>query len=150
MKVLLLEDVSQLGKAGDVVEVADGYGRNFLLPRGLALFATPSVLSEVEMHRQAYASRQAQTDAQWVEVAGILDGKEINIKAQAGAKERLYGSITKADIAREIHHLTGIDIDKRRIEMGQPIHRLGSHEVTIKLGKDAVPKIKVIVEGEGD
>jgi len=147
MKVVFLQEVPQVGKVGEVKEVADGYGRNFLLPKGLALLATPSKIREVERQRQANVLHQTRSDAELVELARDLEGKEINLKARIGTKDRLYGSITRADIVRELHQLTGIDIDKRKVELPQPIRRLGSYEVAIRLSKDIMPKIKVSVEG---
>ncbi len=150
MKVVFLQEVPRVGKAGEVKEVADGYGRNFLLPQGLALPATPSIIREVEKQRQANTLRQAQSVAELVELAHVLEGKEINMKARVGTKDRLYGSITRADIVRELHHLTGVEVDKRKIVLPKPINRLGSHEITIRLAKDITPQIKVTVEGDGD
>jgi outer membrane biosynthesis protein TonB len=92
---------------------------------------------------------QARTDDELAELASQLDGKEVSLKAHAGAKERLYGSITSADIAAELESATGIAVDKRKIELEKPIHKLGSYELTVKLGKDITPKIKVnVIEEE--
>ncbi len=148
MKVILLQDVSRLGKAGEVKEVAEGYGRNFLLPRGLAQFASPSVLKRVEEQRQAQARRQRLADAELTSLAQRIDGVEVNIKAKVGAQNRLYGAITSGDIAAELHRVTGHDIDKKRIELEEPIHQLGEYEVAIRLSPELVPKIKVVVEEE--
>jgi large subunit ribosomal protein L9 len=150
MKVVFLQEVPRVGKAGEVKEVADGYGRNFLLPQGFALPATPSIIREVEKQRQANTLRQAHSAAELAELAQVLEGKEINLKARVGTKDRLYGSITRADIVRELHQLTGVAVDKRKIELPKPINRLGSHEITIRLSKDIMPRIKVIVEGDSD
>ncbi len=147
MKVVFLQEVTRVGKVGEVKEVADGYGRNFLIPQGLALLATPSTIREVEKHYQTGVLRQASSNAELVELAHDLEGKEINLKVRVGVKDRLYGSITRADIVRELHQLTGIAIDKRRIELPRPIRRLGSYELVIRLAQDIMPKIKVNVEG---
>ena len=147
MKVVFLQDVPQVGNVGEIKEVADGYGRNFLLPKGLALLATPSKIKDVERQHQANVLHQARSEASLLELAHELEGKEINLKARLGAKDKLYGSITRADIARELQQVAGVEIDKRKLELPKPIHRPGNYEVTIRLSKDILPKIKVIVEG---
>jgi large subunit ribosomal protein L9 len=145
MKVIFLQDVPDVAKAGDVKEVADGYGRNFLIPRKLAALASPQAISQVKTGEKA----QASTEEELGELAQQLEGKEVSLKAHAGAKERLYGSITSADIAAELESATGIAVDKRKIELEKPIHKLGSYELTVKLGKDITPKITVnVIEEE--
>jgi large subunit ribosomal protein L9 len=145
MKVVFLQDVPDVAKAGEIKEVADGYGRNFLIPRKLAALASPQAISQVKTSDQV----QAKTDEELAELASQLEGKEVSLKAHAGAKERLYGSITSADIAAELESATGIAVDKRKIELEKPIHQLGSYELTVHLGKDITPKIKVnVIEEE--
>jgi large subunit ribosomal protein L9 len=124
--------------------VADGYARNFLIPRKLAALASPQAMSQVVSGDMA----RARTDTELVALAKQLDGQEVSLKAHAGAKDRLYGSITSADIAAELERVTKISVDKRRIELGEPIRMLGSYEVVIRLGKDIMPKIKVNVTEE--
>jgi large subunit ribosomal protein L9 len=141
MKVIFLQDVPNVAKAGEIKEVAAGYGRNFLIPRKLAALASPQATSQVRTSAQV----QAGTDQELVELAHKLEGKEVSLKARAGAKERLYGSITSADIAAGLEKVTGIAVDKRKIELEEPIRQLGSYELTIRLGKDITPKIKVSV-----
>ncbi len=148
MKVVFIQEVAGVGRVGEVKEVANGYGRNFLLPQGLALLASPSILREVETKRQAGLLLQARSDAELRELAHNLEGTEINLKARAGAKDRLYGSITRADIVRELEALTSIKVDKRKVELPQPIHRLGSYEVSLRLTKDIRPQIKVNVAAD--
>ncbi len=148
MRVIFLEDVPNVARAGEIKEVADGYGRNFLLPRRLALLATPAAVSAVEVRLKKEARSQAQTEAELLEVANRLDGREIFLLARSGSKKRLYGSITTADIAAELEKTFGVAVDKRKIELAEPIRELGSYEVNIKLAKDIVPKIKVTVTGE--
>jgi len=145
MKVIFLQDVPNVAKAGDIKEVADGYGKNFLIPKKLALLATPSTTSTFETQRRIRAQKQRQTESEINELAQQLEGKEVILKAKAGAKDRLYGSITSADIASELQNATGLVVDKKKIELDEPIRQLGSYEVAIKLGKDVVPKIKVII-----
>ncbi len=141
MKVVFLQDVPNVAKAGEIKEVAAGYGRNFLIPRKLAALVSPQAMSQAETSIKT----QAGTNEELVELAGQLEGKEVSLKAHAGAKERLYGSITSADIAAELESATGLVVDKRKIELDEPIRQLGSYELTIRLGKDITPKIKVSV-----
>ncbi len=151
MKVIFVQDVPNVARAGEIKEVASGYGRNFLIPQKLALLASSPAISLVEAQRRINARNQQQTGAEIVELANQLDGREVFLKAQAGAKDRLYGSITNADIAAELESATGLIIDKKKIKLAKPIHQLGSYEVTIRLAKDVIPKIKVtITEKETD
>jgi len=150
MKVIFLEDVPNVARAGEIKEVANGYGRNFLIPRKLALLASPESVNAVGVKLRAKTLIEAQTEAELVEVANQLDGREIFLEARSGSKDRLYGSITTADIAAELEKTFALVIDKRKIELAEPIHELGSYEVDIKLAKDIVPKIKVTVTGKSD
>ncbi len=151
MKVVFLDDVSNIARAGDVKEVADGYARNYLIPNKLAVLVSPEATSKLEAQLQAKANKQALLESELTEIAGRLEGKEVVLQAKVGAKDRLYGSITSADIAAELGKVTGITIDKRKIELDEPIRELGSFDVAIKLGKDTIPKIRVIVsEKEAD
>lgn len=144
MKVIFRQDVPRVARAGEVKEVADGYGRNFLIPQKLAVIADPSTLNTLEAQIKKEASSQAQTEEEMTDLAHQLDGREITLKAKVGAKEQLYGSITSADIAAELQN-NGLVVDKKKIEIAEPIRKLGSYEVAIRLDKDAIPKIKVIV-----
>ena len=142
MKVIFVQDVSNVAKAGEIKEVADGYGRNFLIPKKLALLAkSPASITQFKMKAQS----QADTQVELVRLAQQLEGKEIILKAHAGAKDRLHGSITSADIASELNNSARLVIDKRKIELAEPIRQLGSYEVAIRLAKDIIPKIKVTV-----
>jgi len=145
MKVIFLQDVPKVARAGEIKEVASGYGRNFLIPQKLALLAGSPAIILVKAQRKINARNQQQTGAEVVELANQLDGREVFLKAQVGAKDRLYGSITNADIAAELESATGLVIDKKKIELAKPIHQLGSYEITIRLAKDVIPKIKVTV-----
>ena len=149
MKVIFLEDVPNIARAGETKEVANGYGRNFLIPRKLALPAKPQDMKAIEAHIKDRARIAAKTETEMIELANQLNGKEITLKARVGQTERLYGSITPADIASELESTTGLIIDKRKIELDEPIRQLGSYEVTIRLAKDIVPKITVtVIEAE--
>ncbi len=148
MRVVFLEDVPHVGKMGEVKEVASGYGRNFLLPRRLALLATPSALKILELKLQKERIRQQQLNAELNKLAQQLEGFSIAFKAKVVEEERLYGSIRDSDIAAEISQCAGFDIDKKKIELEEPIHQLGSYEITVRLAKDLAPKIKVVITAE--
>ncbi len=146
MKVIFLQDVAHVAKTGEVKEVSDGYGRNFLLPRRIAVPATAGAMKEMEALIKREASRRAKTEAELKALAEQLNGKEITIKAKAGAKDKLYGTITTADIAAEIEKVHSLVIDKRKIELAEPIKQVGSFDVAIKVAHDLTATIKVNVE----
>jgi len=148
MKVVFLLDVPNVARAGDMKEVADGYARNFLIPRKLAAQADPKMMSSIEAQVRATARRTAQNESEMMELASQLDGKEIVIAARVGANDRLYGSITAGDIITELEKSLGVIVDKRKIELENPIRELGSHEIPIRLTKDIIPNITVTVTGE--
>jgi len=145
MKVIFLQDVPSVARAGDIKEVADGYGRNFLIPKKLALLVNSPATSLIKRQLKIKADSQEQIEAEAIKLAEQLTGKEIILKARAGAKDRLHGSITSADIASELQNTTGLVVDKRKIELDEPIRQLGSYEVAIRLAKDITPQIKVTV-----
>jgi large subunit ribosomal protein L9 len=147
MKVIFLKDVSK-GKRGEIKDVADGYARNFLFPKGLALLATPSATKEAKLLLDKKVEHQARQQEEQKKIAHELDGKEVRFKAKAGAKGRLHGTVTGASIAEELSRLSGLEIDKKRIEIDEPFHQLGEYDVVINLGSDAQAKIKVIIEEE--
>ena len=148
MKVVFLEDVPNVAETGEVKEVADGYGRNFLIPKKLAILADAKATHIVEAQLKKKARRQAETEAEMKELAEQLEGREIVLKARAGAKDQLYGSITNADIAEELEKSAGLVIDKRKIELDEPIREVGSYEIAIRLTADIIPKIKLTVTEE--
>ena len=154
MKVVFIEDVPDVAEAGEIKEVADGYGRNYLIPRKLAVLADAQATQIVEAQKKRKARIEAETEAEMRELAKQLEGLDITIKAKAGAKDRLYGSITNADIAEELSTSAGLVVDKRKIELETPIHEIGSYEIPIRLTKDIIPNIKLsiieeaAVEGE--
>jgi len=150
VRVVLLQEVPRLGKAGEVKDVASGYARNFLLPRGLAEFATPAAMKRVEEIREAEEKRQALLETEMVSLSQTVEGVEITLKAKVGAQERLYGAVTSGDIAEELKRVTGQDIDKRKIELEEPIRQLGEYEVLVRLSTEIAPKIKVVVTEEKD
>ena len=148
MKVVFLEDVPNVAETGEVKEVADGYGRNFLIPKKLAILADAKATQIIEAQLKKKAQRQAETEAEMRELAKQLEGQEIVLRARAGAKDRLYGSITNADIADELEKSAGLVVDKRKIELEEPIREVGSYEIAIRLTKDIIPKIKLKVMEE--
>ena len=145
MKVIFLEDVSNVARAGDAREVADGYGRNYLIPRKLAVLANSQASGIVEAQLKKVAARRARAEAEMAEEAGKLNGMEVTLKAKVGGKERLYGSITSADIADELSNSAGLTVDKRKIELEEPIRQLGSYEVTVRFTHDIAAIIKLAV-----
>ena len=147
MKVIFLQDVPNVAKAGEIKEVANGYARNLLLPRKLAVLAKSSAASILEAQQKAIERQHTRMQSEISELASQIDGKEVVLKARAGAQERLFGSITSADIAAELQNI-GLTVDKKKIELEEPIRQLGNYEVTIRLTKDLIPKIKVTVAAE--
>jgi len=145
VKVIFLEDVPNVASAGEAKEVADGYGRNYLLPRKLAVLANSKASSVVEAQLKKIALKRAQTESEMAELAGKLDGVEVTMKARAGAKDKLYGSITSADIADELNSSAGLVVDKRKIELEEPIRQLGNYEVTVRLTHDIAAVIRLAV-----
>lgn len=149
MKVIFVEDVPRVARAGETKEVADGYGRNYLLPRKLAVLANSQASAAVEAQLKKRERLQELNEAEMAELAGKLNGLEVTLKAKAGAKERLYGSITSADIADEIKSSASLVVDRKKIELGEPIHKLGSYDVTVRFTHDISAVIKLMVVGEG-
>lgn len=149
MKVLLLKDIYKLGRAGDVKKVADGYGRNYLIPQGLAVLATSSALKQVEQIRQKAAVNRAVLNQELSGVAEKLSKLVLTFPAKAGETGKLYGSITSQMIAEAIKEKTGFEADRRQLD-AQPIRTLGNHVVKVRLTIDLVPEVKVIVHREGE
>jgi len=145
MKVVLLADVAGLGRQGEVKEVADGYARNFLLPRRLAALATPQALQQAEARARAEARRQAKADEEAQALAQRLQGEVIVIPARVGEEGRLYGSVTAADIAQAVARLTGREVDHRQVELEEPIKKLGAYEVPLRLTRNVRASLKVEV-----
>jgi large subunit ribosomal protein L9 len=150
MEVLLLKDVETLGHAGDVKKVADGYARNYLLPRGLAVMATPGAIKKAKEDREATTRRQARVLSEAQAMAATLDGLAVTFQARAGEGDKLYGSITNANIAAALSAKIGQEVDKRKIELEEPIKELGTHAVTVHLAPEAVAKITVVITREED
>jgi len=134
-KVILRADIKGLGKRGDIVEVKDGYGRNFLLPRGLAITATPGAVGQATAMRRSRDLKDAQDREAAQEIARTLVARTIVLVAKAGSEGRLFGSITHGDIVDAIAAQTGVELDRRQVK-ADPIKTLGSHSVAIKLHAD--------------
>lgn len=149
MKVLLLKDVYKLGRAGDVKKVASGYGRNFLIPQGLAVLATSGALKQVDQIRKRAAERRAVLNNELSGIAELLGNLKLHFASKAGETGKLYGSITHQMIADEINKKLGSKIDRRQIEV-QPIRNLGEHVAHIRLTVDLVPEVKINVHREGE
>ncbi|MDX9865895.1 MAG: 50S ribosomal protein L9 [Anaerolineaceae bacterium] len=149
MKVLLIKDVYKLGRAGDVKKVANGFGRNFLIPQGLAVLATPGALKQVDHIRAAAATQRAALNSEMSGVAEKLEGQTLTFPVKAGETGKLYGSITSQMLADAIKAALGFEIDRRNIET-EPIRNLGEHEITVRLTMDLIPSMTVIVHREGE
>jgi large subunit ribosomal protein L9 len=145
MKIILTSEVSGLGAPGDVVEVKDGYGRNYLLPRGYAIRWTRGAEKEVASIRRARASREIRDQDQATEVAGRLAGLDIRMSARAGQGGRLFGSITPAEVADAVKEAGGPSLDRRRIELPGGIKSTGSHQVRVRLHPEVVATFDVAV-----
>ena len=148
MEVLLLQDVDRLGQAGDIKKVADGYARNYLFPRNLAVAATPGAIKKAEQEREAAARRQAQALTEAQALAQVLDGMSVTFQARAGEGDRLYGSITNGHIAEVLAEKIGQEVDRRKIVLDEPLKELGTHAITIRLAPEAEAKVTVIIERE--
>jgi len=145
MKVIFLKDAPK-GKKGEIKDVADGYARNFLIPKGLALPATSAAIKVAQIQSEEKVQRQAREHDELNRIIQELEGKELHFKAKAGAKGRLHGAVCSAHIADELTKLTGLEIDKKKIELEEPLHHLGSYEVVISLAKGLEAKVRVVIE----
>ena len=150
MEVMLTKDVEGLGYAGEIKNVAGGYARNYLIPRGLAVPATKGIRKQAAALREAAERRRARQLSEAQALAEKLSQITLRFTAKAGENDRLYGSITSQDIAEAIERETGQAVDRRRIELEHPIRELGTHQVAIRLMSDVVPQVTVVVEREGE
>ena len=148
MKLILREDVYNLGKGGELVEVKPGYGRNYLIPRGLAVLANPKNIRELEHQKAVAAAKAAKLKASAEAIAKRLSDTPVSFKRKVGEQDKLYGSVTAMDIAEALAG-RGVQIDRRAIDLSEPIKTLGDFEVGVKLHSDVVGKVKVKVEAEG-
>lgn len=149
MKVLLLKDVYKLGRAGEVKKVADGYGRNYLLPQGLAVLATEGALRQADRIRASAQEERQRLNEELSDVAEALTDLTLSFPMKAGETDKLYGSVTTMMIADAIKVETGVEIDKRDVD-SEPIKSLGVHNAVIRLTIDLVPEITILVHREGE
>ena len=146
MKVILVKDVPNVGAAGDMVEVADGYGRNYLIARKLAKLATNGEIKQAAQHRRREKKRAVREMADAEAMAQRLAGLTLTLKAHAGEGTKLYGSITSGDIADQLTEVLGREFDRRKIHLDESLRQLGTHQVTIRLTSDLTPEITVVIE----
>ena len=147
MEVILREDVDKLGNRGQIVKVADGYARNFLLPKRLAVRATEANKKIVEQERQAHLRREAKEKAGAEELAGIMAGASVTIAQKAGEQDQLFGSVTTKDIADALER-QNFHIDRRKLQLDQPIKQLGEYKVPVRLHRDVTIELTVHVVRE--
>ena len=147
MKVILLKDDKKIGKKGDIVNAKDGYARNFLIPKGIVLEATPENLKNLEREKQRIAGLDAKLLQEAKELAALIEEKTIEIRIKAGENGKLFGSVTTKEISQEYKNQHQIDIDKKKIELKEPLKTVGTHEVSVKLHTEVTAKAKVTVIG---
>lgn len=148
MKVVLRSDVESLGKKGDLLEVANGYARNYLVPRGLAIVATKGVVAQSAAMRRNREVRDSRDREAAQALAARLTATGVEIKARAGEGGKLFGSVTSADVAAALAALTGVELDRRKIELAEPLKALGSAEATVRLHPEVVVAIAIEVVAE--
>ncbi len=144
MEVILKEDVAKLGSRGDVVKVAEGYGRNYLLPNRLAIEATPANRAVIEQMKAAAVRRVVREKGDAEKLADLLAGVSLSFTRKSGEHDQLFGSVTSADIARELEHKS-FNIDRRKIHLDEPLKHVGEFNVPIKLHKDVTAQVKVVI-----
>ena len=147
MEVILREDIDKLGSRGEVVKVAPGYARNFLLPKRLAVAATESNKKIVEQERQAHLRKEAKAVGEATQLAQIMTGATVRIAQKAGENDQLFGSVTSKDIAEALT-AQNYNIDRRKIQLDEPIRQLGEYKVAVRLHKDVTAEITVVVAKE--
>ena len=150
MRVLLLKDVRRLGLAGEIKIVADGYARNYLLPRGLAVLATPGAVRRTEVQKAIEREHEERVRTDSTALAGRLSEIRVTFKVKAGERGRLYGAVTTADIATKIEKETGHPVDKRKVLLDEPIRLLGTHKVPVRLMPGLTAEVTVEVEQESE
>jgi large subunit ribosomal protein L9 len=148
MKVFLKKDVSGLGKANEIKNVSDGYARNYLLPRGLAVPATDGQIKTAQEYAKNQQTRETRARERSQQLAAQLQTTSVRLSAKAGEKGRLYGSITSADVATAIGRVIGAKFDKRALLMDRPIRELGEHIISLKLKGGIRSEVRVVVEAE--
>ncbi|MBE2220726.1 MAG: 50S ribosomal protein L9 [Anaerolineae bacterium] len=147
MKVLLKEDVENLGLAGEVYDVANGFGRNYLIPKGYAVKASPGVMNQAELWRKKAEARRAEIHAEYEALAEKIVAVTLNYTARASETGKLFGSVTTAQIADDLNTELGTDIDRRKVGV-ESLRQLGEHKVVVRLSAEVQPELTVIIEGE--
>ncbi len=148
MEVILRDDVDKLGRRGEVVNVAEGYGRNFLIPQGLAMLVNDANKAMIAKERKAHEARELKEKAECEGLAETISSLRFVAPRKVGENEQLYGSVTSADVA-DFLAAKGIELDKRKVQLEEPIKRLGDHEVQVKLHPEVLATLKVLVSKEG-
>jgi large subunit ribosomal protein L9 len=149
MKVLFKKDVPDVAKAGQVKDVADGYARNYLIPRGLAVAATPAALRQVADVQAASARHAAEEERSAHELKQRLEGQPIVVEAKAGSQGRLYGSVTTTDVAAAIQKQLGVSVERRDLDIAEPVRHVGSYQVSARLHHGIVAKLTIEVRAVG-
>jgi large subunit ribosomal protein L9 len=147
MKVLLKQDIENIGLAGEVHKVSDGYGRNYLLPQGLAVIASPGMLKQAVVWRKKAEARREELRAEFEALSKRIEGVTLTFTARAGETGKLYGSVTTTQIADDLNELLGTDIDRRKVGV-ESLRQLGEHKVVVRLSGDFQPELTVIIENE--
>jgi large subunit ribosomal protein L9 len=148
MRVILQKPVDNLGDPGDLIEVADGYARNYLVPRGLAVRAEKGMVKHAESLKRSHDSRMTKQKAEYEALASKLIGSQVRVTARAGEDGKLFGSVTAADVAAAIAQQAGIDVDRKDVHLEEPIRSLGTHEVRIHLFHEVDPVLTIEVGSE--
>ena len=148
MKVMLTKDVQNVGRAGDVKEVADGYGRNFLLPRKLAIPARAGVEAEARKIREAAGRREAKDRDEAQALAAEIGNKTVVVRLRTGAEDKAFGAVTTADIATALKAQHQVDVDRHKIDLKEPIKQLGEHQVALRLHREVEAHINLIVTSD--
>ena len=145
MRVMLIKDVESVGQAGDVKEVADGYGRNYLIPRRLAILAGKGAEAEARRLREAVVKREAKDRDEAQELAELIDNKTVVVRLKVGAEDKVFGAITNDDIATALRLQHQVEVDRRKIELKDPLKQLGEHQVPLRLHRDVSAHINLII-----
>lgn len=148
MKILLLQDVRKLGKAGEVAEVSDGYARNFIIPKKLGIEATKAVINDWQIKKDAEAARKAKEEAEAIATAAAFNGKTFVVKAKSGENGRLFGKVTAQDAADALNKQLGLKVDKKKVIVPDDIKTVGEYQITVRLLANAAAVINMKVEAD--
>ena len=145
MKVMLTKDVENIGRAGEIKDVADGFGRNYLIPRKLAVLAGRGAEGEARRIKDAAARRESKEQEAARELAEEIDNKTVVVRLKVGAEDKVFGAITSEDIAKAIKQQHQVEVDRRRIELKEPLKQLGEHKVPLRLHRDVEARVNLII-----